>query len=265
MSYFSPVFIKELTSKSTYKYSFSIECAVNTEEEREQFKSICVQTVQPNKDIDTLPDELVNPACLKAIFDQWILDCSNCFVKPPTFEKFKYVSELAVQHDVSDDLECSSNTLCNFYWFPVTIVLDMPVFKIHWSVMHKTPQTPTGVLDKIVFNDDSPIVQTKYPYSEQPDGTRFIKTNEGVRTEWLQEMNGSALPLSDSPALRLELDYDEAQREKFRRRVREARIRAKLARYRAERLAHRYEERFGAYPDEDMEEAQTEAEQSDEE
>jgi len=60
----------------------------------------------------------------------------------------------------------------------------------------------------------------------------------------------------------LDIDID-AQRDKLRRRIREARIRAKLALYRAERLAHKYEERYGIYPEHDEEEAQTEAEQSD--
>lgn len=265
MSYFSSTFIKQLTPKSKYKYSFNIECSLSTSEEREQFESLCVKTVQPYGDGSKMPDELENPMCLKAIFDQWLTDCSNCFVKPPTFEKFKYISELAIQYDMADTIDCSENTLCVFHWFPVSIDLDMPIFKVNWSIMHKTLQTPT-TSDKIVIDDDAPELQLEeQTFLQQSDGTRFIQTKEGVRTEWLQEFNDASLPLSDSPALRLQVEYDNTMREKFRRRVREARIRAKLARYRAERLAQRYEERFGDYPDEDAEEAQTEAEQSDEE
>jgi hypothetical protein len=265
MSYFSPTFIKQLTPKSTYKYLFSIECALNTAEEREEFDSLCVKTIQPNKDVRSLPEELENPMCVKAIFDQWLLDCSNCFVKPPTFEKFKCISELAAQYDVANKLECSKDTQCEFHWFPVSIELDMPVFKVNWTIMHKTLQTPTTP-DKIQIDEDTPELQLEDQiFMQQSDDTRIIQTKEGVRAEWLQELNDASLPFSDSPALRLQVEYDNTMREKFRRRVREARIRAKLARYRAERLAQRYEERFGDYPDEDAEEAQTEAEQSDEE
>ena len=44
----------------------------------------------------------------------------------------------------------------------------------------------------------------------------------------------------------------------MRKRIREARIRAKLARYRAERLAQQFERKYGVWPEEDQEEAQTE-------
>lgn len=261
MSYFSSSFIKQLTPKSTYKYIFSTDHTLDTNEDREQFKNVCVTTIL-NDNTNVLPDELENPVCFKAVFDQWLLDCSNCFVKPPTFEKFKYSSELVSQPPILNN-DTSSNV---YYWFPMKIELDMPAFKIYWKVMYYTIRTPT-VPDKIqIEEDDVPDLQLEdQTFIQQPDGTRFIQTKDGVRSEWLQELNDSTLPLSDSPALRLQVEYDDAQREKFRRRVREARIRAKLARYRAERLAHRYEERFGDYPDEDAEEAQTEAEQSDEE
>ena len=79
-------------------------------------------------------------------------------------------------------------------------------------------------------------------------------------------MNELPLSMSSNPPLRLDGDLSiDIQREKYRKRVRDARLRAKLARYRAERLEHRFFERFGVWPEEDADEAQTEAENSDEE
>ncbi len=259
MSYFSSTFKKQLTPKSTYKYLFNAIQTTLTESGKSQFKELSVETIQNSLEENTISDEFENPNRLKAVFDQWLLDCSGCFVKPPTFEKFKCISEFASSYEVNTDLP-----VC--HWYPVKIELDMPVFKIQWMILYQSLETPTSSSDKIQFEDDTPELQIEeHTYTQESDGTRFITTKEGVRTEWLQELNDASLPFSESPALRLEVDYDEAQREKFRRRVRESRIRAKLARYRAERLAQRYEERFGDYPDEDAEEAQTEAEQSDDE
>jgi hypothetical protein len=85
-----------------------------------------------------------------------------------------------------------------------------------------------------------------------------------VQNEWLQEISDLSIPYSELPTLRLDPNFEQ-QKEKYRRRVRDARIRSKLAKYRAERLAQRYEERFGVYPEEDEEEAQTEAEKTEEE
>ena len=72
---------------------------------------------------------------------------------------------------------------------------------------------------------------------------------------WVQDI--SLMPLSDRPALRLEAELDSAK-ERFRRRIRDARLRAKLAKYRAERMAQQFQEKYGVYPIEDSEEAQTE-------
>ena len=81
--------------------------------------------------------------------------------------------------------------------------------------------------------------------------------------ESLEEVQDSQLPLSEGPTLRLTIEM-EAHKERLRRRVREARLRAKLARHRAEKVARKFEEQFGYYPEEDDEEGMTEREDSEE-
>ena len=124
----------------------------------------------------------------------------------------------------------------------------MPVFQIYWAPCYKKVCTSRITLEE--------------PELQQPEKTYTVLSQPlrlNDETEWIQEMADLHVPFADSTTLRLDPDV-EVQKERFRRKVRDARIRAKLARYRAERMAVRYEEKYGAYPEEDLEEAQTEAE-----
>jgi hypothetical protein len=215
-----------------------------------------------------IPEEIHNPQVSRRVFETWITDCSGAFVKSPTIEQcLANVTSLWDSNAPIAKVDTSEQEDSWIYmWTPTKIKVEMPHFQIYWAPSYKSkltripemnePETPTPDYTDIML--DSP----ERTYSVAADGTRVITTRVA-----LQELNDSALPLSDSPALRLNMELstiEQAQREKFRRRVREARIRAKLARYRAERLAERFEERFGEYPEEDEEEAQTEVEGSEE-
>jgi len=117
----------------------------------------------------------------------------------------------------------------------------------------------------IDIGDDTDLILIDESQEVQgPDRTYTVIT--GARPEQWTEVNELPLSMSSNPPLRLDGDLSiDIQREKYRKRVRDARLRAKLARYRAERLEHRFFERFGVWPEEDADEAQTEAENSDEE
>lgn len=225
-----------------------------------------------SKEINKMPEEIFNPVNSKKVFETWIQDCSGSFVKSPTIEQC-----LANVTHIWDSnapraslLDCEEEEYV-YLWVPTKIKVDMPNFSIYWGPSYKTKITRIPDLNIADVKNEYAGIEINTPernYTCEADGTRLIIARDGTRTsEWLQELNDSALPLSDSPALRLNMELTEVeqvQREKYRRRVREARIRAKLARYRAERLAERYEERFGVYPEEDEEEARTEVEGSDE-
>ena len=215
-----------------------------------------------------MPEEIYNPQVSRSVFETWITDCSGAFVKSPTIEQcLANVTSLWDSNAPIAKVDASEQEDTWIYmWTPTKIKVDMPHFQIYWAPSYKSklaripdmnePDTTSSEYADVML--DSP----ERTYTVAADGTRVITTRVA-----LQEIHESALPLSDSPALRLDMDLsnaEQAQREKFRRRVREARIRAKLARYRAERLAERFEERFGEYPEEDEEEAQTEVEGSEE-
>lgn len=216
-------------------------------------------------DILNIPEETHTQEVLKPILEQWIRDCSGAFVKPPTIahclSNVKSIYDEAYPATSIVSSEEEQDWLLQ--WIPTRIKVDAPKYEVYWAPSYKVPYTRPES-EKIVMEsaeDSIHEVEVQNPektYTILPQATRL---HNG---EWLQELTDIPLPFSDSPTLRLDIDVD-VQRDKLRRRVRDARIRSKLARYRAERLAARYEQKFGSYPSEDEEEAQTEAETSGEE
>lgn len=198
------------------------------------------------------PDDLDNPIIIKKVYTQWISDCSGAFVKCPSIEQCLSKSESIIDSNASiatifPEEEDKSWTL---QWAPTRIRVDMPNFQIHWAPSYKIPFKSRITLDE----EPNPNMEK----------TIELQTQEKPRTDWLQEMADLHVPFVDSGTLRLESEM-EAQKEKHRRKVRDARIRAKLSKYRAEREAARYEEKYGVYPEEDADEAQTEAESNSDE
>lgn len=204
-----------------------------------------------------LPDETRNPEVLKRVYDAWIVDCSGAFVKPPTVENCLINTEnfLDSSASVANLLSNEESTDWLLQWVPTKIKVDSPKFHIYWAPCYKIVNTRIPEKIAIETIPDVDVQNPERTYTFTPGTTRLYNG------EWLQEITDMPLPLSDSPALRLDIDMD-LNREKMRRRVRDARLRAKLAKYRAERMAKRFEERYGIYPEEDVEEAQTEAETS---
>jgi hypothetical protein len=226
-----------------------------------------------NKDVFKLPEEILNPSVTKRIYERWLQDCSGCFVKPPTLVRFlinvkNTEDEKAHVAGLTQEEEDEEWIIV---WIPTKVVVDMPNFEIHWSPSYKIRKTTRIPEFEEKLADDPSIreISLKEPQrgydATMNDTARLLaRRDHGAQSDRLQEISDLVLPFSDSPTLRLEIDQDLA-REKYRKRVREARLKAKLARYRAERIAQRYEERYGVYPEEDEEEAQTEVDQSDEE
>jgi hypothetical protein len=276
MQYFDSKFKRQKTPSGNYQYWFST-IYKQSEELRNEKPPLAVDgeifsfegqmtDEEETRDLCKLPEEVYNPVISRQVLTQWISDCSGAFVKPPTIEQC-----LANVQNIFDsnspvagirDSEESSSWLLQ--WVPTKIIVDIPVYQIYWAPCYKIEEnTRIPELSEDTKIPEYHTFQVKDPERVYTMNTRVI--SPGTQTDWLHEVTESTIPMSDIADLRLDLNPEvEAQREKYRRRVREARIRAKLAKYRAERLAQRYEEKFGLYPDEDEEEAQTEVEQSDE-
>jgi hypothetical protein len=275
MEFFASKFKRQKTPSGSYQYWFttsykqdektlnekpllSVEgetvCAANGfsyEEEQNAFK--------------TLPEEVYNPVTSRQVFEQWLHDCSSAFVKPPTIEQcLGNVENIWDSNAPIATLDSAEETSTwTLQWIPTKIKVDPPHFQIYWAPSFKTLATriPDFGEESSSFSDLVSVELQEPEKSYSASSTTRLITAPRV-SDWTQELTEVNIPLSESPALRLNID---SQREKFRQRIREARIRAKLARYRAERLAQRYEEKFGDYPEEDNDEAETEVDQSDEE
>ena len=221
---------------------------------------------------ETLPKECFVDEIIQVVYERFAEECGKWFQKRPTQEAFRNGLQQVVDVDatIASLRPNEEDYDWILVWIPTMIRVSGGRFTIGWAPCYKLKQTKESRL--IPSQEEAGVAlipELQGPElapSPQEGNTRLIRTTPSttVRTDWLQEIPESSLPYSDIPALRLDDEFL-AQREKYRRRVREARIRAKLARYRAERIAHRFEERFGIYPEEDVEEAQTEAEQTEDE
>lgn len=238
-------------------YNESIPIAVNGEVIYSEPAQ--VECVDEDKLFKELPEECRDPTTSRRVFTQWIQDCSGAFVKSPTIESCLAHTEVLWDSNapVATLAPTEEDEDWVLQWIPTRIKVDAPTFQIYWGPSYKTRYTSRISLDNTISKID--ITEEPIHLQGPETHTRVIVSQTHAQ---LQELTDAALPFSDSPTLRLNMEVDVAE-EKYRRRVREARIRAKLANYRAKRLAQRFEERFGYYPEEDEEEAQTEAEQTD--
>jgi hypothetical protein len=257
-SYFKSEFKRQSTQGGKYMYIFDTLYIQNEDNRNEKYSlfvngiNIEPESCSDKDEIYKKPDDLDNPSVIKNVYLQWISDCSGAFVKCPSIEQCLSKSESIIDSNASiatifPEEEESSWTL---QWAPTKIRVDMPNFQIYWAPAYKIPFKSRIILDE---NLTTPL-----------EKTIELQTQERSRTDWLQEMADLHVPFVDSGTLRLESEM-EAQKEKHRRKVRDARIRAKLSKYRAEREAARYEEKYGVYPEEDADEAQTEAESNSDE
>ncbi len=217
-----------------------------------------------------LPEETKNPSLWKTIFERWILDCSGAFTKSPTISQC--LSNCEICWDCNAPI-ASMNTSEEdsdwiLQWIPTKVKVCNSRFSIFWAPCYKTLSTRIPELTALSAEEGESKIQMDSDTEidlQPPENTRRIDVTNSEHVVSLEELTDIPMPVMNTPALRLEPAFDDVQREKYRRRVRDARIRAKLAHYRAERLADRFEERFGYYPEEDDDEARTEGEQTEDE
>jgi len=254
MPYFKSQFKRQNNSNGKYMYWFDT-LYTQTDDNRNEVHPLAIdglvidpQVTVSKEELLKAPEEIMNPNIWKKVYTQWIEDCSGAFVKCPTIEQCLAKTESLVDPDASGPSVNpeEEEELWTLQWFPTKLKVDMPVFQIYWAPCYKVLCKSRIPLDETVE-------------LQQPEKTYVVSPPRVNDSEWIQEMADLHVPFADSTTLRLDPDL-EVQKERFRKKVRDARIRAKLARYRAERFAIRYEERYGVYPEEDNEEAQTEAE-----
>lgn len=200
-----------------------------------------------------LPTDCTKSSVARYIFQEWLNDCSSQFVKPPSVDQCfaNYVATKRTDIPIKPLTEEEQTSDWQYVWVPTHIEIESPSFRIVWAPLQKSLLQ----INLSEFDADTNIEL------QGPERTYTITSTR------LMDTNDTEIPLSNNPTLRLDSAFNtlsETQREKYRKRVRDARLRAKLAKYRAEHMAQRYYSKFGVWPEEDIEEAQTEAEESSE-
>jgi len=263
--YFSSKFRREKDLDGKYMYWFTP--AVNLETSASSVDSFPFvldglefngSETQSYEDITSPPDDFQSPSISKLVYTQWLKDCSSAFVKPPTLEQClaKTIIKIDTSLSLPPVLSEEEDDDWDLRWIPTKLKVHTPVFEIFWAPCYKIPAKSRIELEDTISQQTEPIEV------QSPEKTyTFVPQSRPVASEWIQELADLHVPYADDVPLRLDTGLEnDAQKEKMRRKLREARIRAKLAKYRAERMALRFEERYGFYPEEDEEEAQTEVE-----
>lgn len=203
---------------------------------------------------NAMPVECKNPEKTRDILTAWLQVSQKAFVKPPSIDQCIY--NCSIQHSPLDpraipllsEEERKSQWIVR--WEPVSVVVKAPSFIVNWAPVEK--ELDTRIQDDF---EEEKIQTESLPEVQNPTRTYVVNTRD--TPAYPEEVHD--IPLSGVAPFRLSLEADK-KKEKLRKQVREARMKAKLARYRVERLCQRYEERYGDYPSEDEEEAETEYE-----
>jgi hypothetical protein len=186
----------------------------------------------PDNLLWVIPKECASEAIVSYVVRSWHETCKHVFAKQLNIDNFISISThlLDKAYPVIALTPEEENQEWILLWSVTRIEISKNLMRIYWAPTHKRLYQ-----SRIIEDFDS-----------HPDEYKIIDANV-------------EFPLAEGPALRLESDIDHGQ-EEFRRRIRDARLRTKLYKYRCEKLALQFEKKYGYYPTEDEEEAQTEYE-----
>ena len=208
------------------------------------------------KKCSELPEEVRNPERLHVFYTQWLKDCSGAFVRPPTLTQClsNTVSFLDISGACANISPEEEDDDWLLLWVPTILKLNPPEFSIGWAPLYKKKSTRIPILSEFDTLDTKEIHTI---HISQSDVELQTNPTRSVINTYPQEIQDLEIPYSANlQTLRLH----DVHQEKLRKRLHDARIRVKLARYRAERIAQLYERKYGVWPEEDNDEAQTEIE-----
>lgn len=124
-------------------------------------------------------------------------------------------------------------TVC---WKPTLFLVKAGEFELAWSTSSYQQTTP--VIPAEFTASKTPRSQSPLAGPEVPEQTRRIQIHDSL-------IPVGDLPLSDLPPLSFITNEVDTTREETRRRVREARLKVALAKLKAQRMEHKYFERYG--------------------
>lgn len=224
----NPVYSKKLNSKSGISepcYTFPIifcedEGLINISLDENQ--QITLQHLQ--KCI------LENVDWWNIFISEFLQASSKHFAKTYTVESInKIVKHSIISHNISDDWESSADV----FFIPKEIQIHGGIFTVNWhydvkSVIIKVPE--------LTFDEEEAVDNTEVKDTETKDETLLPVLDE------IQELNIEEIPGNKNETI----DLSDPSRYYERQRVREARLKAKLAIYKAQIQTSKYYEKYGA-------------------
>jgi len=143
----------------------------------------------------------------------------------------------------------------SFQWKPSSFIVKSGDFQLVWQVVSFKEATP--VIPAEFTASTTPRAQTPQVPEQASEQVRSIQIHDSL-------IPVGDLPLSDLPPLSFTTEEVDMDRESTKRRIREARLKVALAKLKAQRLEHKYFERYGQAA-EDSEESSSLSTESEEE
>lgn len=193
-----------------------------------------------------------SPAVEEAFVKEFIHKTKKYFTNPMQPEKVLR----HLRHVVGKSEVPKAQGWYTFQWKPVLFVVKAGDFALTWEVA--------------AFKETTPVIPAEFTASTTPRAQSPEAPEQTIQEIRKIQIHDSLipvgdLPLSDLPPLffgRDEVEVDPA-REEVKRRIREARLKAQLAKLKAQRMEQKYYERYGQ-PAEDSEESSEFSSDSDE-
>ncbi len=192
----------------------------------------------------------------------FILASSKYFAKPYTFDTInKIMKHTLSSSNTSENSVTDSPAVVVLY--PKDIVFSQNVFTVNWGydIEKMLISVPDLEEQELQFTVQEQSVQVK----NEVLNTNAIPASTESLNNAIQELNIDEIP-DDKESTDMELNIENPSRYYDKQRVREARLRAKLALYKAERHMTKYYEKYGSdISDSDSSDYETSDNESDEE
>ena len=236
MKFSQPQYIQGADKKPVYVFN------VQTDE-----PLICSTEQQPN--IDKVISEESGESYVNELYNDFITNCSKFFPRPLTIERVKSRTVHIVKTIHDDEVV---DGIIVWHMTPISICVSGTQIQVYWKI------TKTCAI--IDFEDDIPATTTaaaiKAPDVQLPITMNTLSLNEKPKDE-LVALDDIPSTACEEPTFVLKSHASStASNDKVTKKLREARLQVKLAKFRAARAYEKYVNKYG----DDLSESDTDTE-----
>jgi hypothetical protein len=192
-------------------------------------------------DIDKTEQDLIK----QALSDEktWWNDCLKGFleVANPYFNK-TYTVDIFAKHIKHAGINTSEKVTIGtvLIFTPKSIMLSEGQFTMDWSVEKSNKIEVPDLEEETVIADDKPIVQLVHTSGLDELDTDSLPIGEPVEVNSMPAAGGAGRTVAPANSI-----HHTSSRHDDKRKIHEARLRVKLAHYKAEKAVSRYLEKYG--------------------